>query len=1052
MTDIFISYSRKDIAFARLLHDALKENGFETWIDWQDIPPSADWLQEVYSAIEQTETFIFILSASSALSEICKLEIDHARKNNKRLIPIVINEVDPRQVHPALAALNWIFSRTEDEFQPAIQSLINAIQMDYEWAKAHTRLQMRALEWERAGNDRSFLLRGADLSQAEDWISVAAEKTPEPTLLQTQYIQASRQEETRRQQEQLAIEQKLRQRQRFALWVVGVGLLVAVGLGLLAWVQRNEAVKQSNIRATAEWKAVGEANSRATAEANAVTEAHSRATAEILAVNEANVRATAQVIAEEQRNTAQTGLISALAMGRASSHYDLALLLAGAAYQKMDTFESRRGLFQVLIANPRLQNFLYGHADAVYDLALSPDGLRAASASADGTFILWDAVQRAPVLDPITVNNSPVISVAFSHDSQLLATGHCTQPNPQTGCDEGKVFLWEAADGQPLGEMEGTVWGSPVSLAFSHNGKLLAAGDFAGQIHLWELSSLQRIGEPFRMETGSLLSLAFSPDDTRLLSAVRSMSYNSNNPVNPVSYNGKFRLWDVSSQTSTEQWADSPGAYLLAVAFGQDGSPLGAFDLGNQINIWNLDRLDVQPDVFYGASGFLSTLVFSPDGSRLASGGCSQFKSNGLSCIQGEARLWDVNRMTRIGTPLLGTANYVTSLAWSADGQQLIGNSSVPGGSNSILMWDFSKDLLSNPSPTLPRAESLASSPDGQWMAFASSNEITLVQFNGEPEIFSTYNNHPTRIESLAFHPNGEMLAVSGKDKAIYFISLPEMSLLGEPLGGQEEAAVALAFLDRGDQLVSVAKSGSLSLWDVEQRTMIQQVLPSADPAPEVLALSPDGQVLAGVFCAESSDGSLELQSGCSDVEIRLWDTRSGELLYEPIQSSALQIKVLAFSADSTVLATAGCGQLYSTFECTQGEVRVYEAATGLSLAQPMTDHTEDIRGLAFSPDGKMLASLSEEKNLILWDTSQWLALGQLDSDAGWNPNSQYLMAFSPDSTHLYAASGGLSDWLVSPQLWKESACRIANRELTQAEWQQYLSFEPYRQTCAQLP
>ena len=47
MTDVFISYSRKDIAFARLLHEALIENELETWIDWQDIPPIANWLMEV---------------------------------------------------------------------------------------------------------------------------------------------------------------------------------------------------------------------------------------------------------------------------------------------------------------------------------------------------------------------------------------------------------------------------------------------------------------------------------------------------------------------------------------------------------------------------------------------------------------------------------------------------------------------------------------------------------------------------------------------------------------------------------------------------------------------------------------------------------------------------------------------------------------------------------------------------------------------------------------------------------------------------------------------
>ena len=50
MADIFVSYSRKDIAFARILHQELNARDLETWIDWQDIPPSADWLAEVAPA------------------------------------------------------------------------------------------------------------------------------------------------------------------------------------------------------------------------------------------------------------------------------------------------------------------------------------------------------------------------------------------------------------------------------------------------------------------------------------------------------------------------------------------------------------------------------------------------------------------------------------------------------------------------------------------------------------------------------------------------------------------------------------------------------------------------------------------------------------------------------------------------------------------------------------------------------------------------------------------------------------------------------------------
>jgi len=78
MTDVFISYSRKDIAFARMLNEALIENDLETWIDWQDIPPSTDWLGEVYEAIKGADAFVFVISETSLNSETCGLEINHA--------------------------------------------------------------------------------------------------------------------------------------------------------------------------------------------------------------------------------------------------------------------------------------------------------------------------------------------------------------------------------------------------------------------------------------------------------------------------------------------------------------------------------------------------------------------------------------------------------------------------------------------------------------------------------------------------------------------------------------------------------------------------------------------------------------------------------------------------------------------------------------------------------------------------------------------------------------------------------------------------------------
>ena len=81
MSDVFISYSRRDIDFVRHLFDQLKARDREAWADWQDIPPTADWLAEIYSGIEAANTFLFVISPDSVASEICTLEIEHAVKH-----------------------------------------------------------------------------------------------------------------------------------------------------------------------------------------------------------------------------------------------------------------------------------------------------------------------------------------------------------------------------------------------------------------------------------------------------------------------------------------------------------------------------------------------------------------------------------------------------------------------------------------------------------------------------------------------------------------------------------------------------------------------------------------------------------------------------------------------------------------------------------------------------------------------------------------------------------------------------------------------------------
>ena len=74
MADVFISYSRKDIEFAQRIHQELEARDRQPWVDWQDIPPTSEWLDEVYAGIQAADTFLFIISPDSVVSEICTLE------------------------------------------------------------------------------------------------------------------------------------------------------------------------------------------------------------------------------------------------------------------------------------------------------------------------------------------------------------------------------------------------------------------------------------------------------------------------------------------------------------------------------------------------------------------------------------------------------------------------------------------------------------------------------------------------------------------------------------------------------------------------------------------------------------------------------------------------------------------------------------------------------------------------------------------------------------------------------------------------------------------
>ena len=311
---VFISYSRRDKAFVQKLNDALDNAGVHAWVDWEGIELASDWMATITNAIQGSDAFLFVISPDSVKSKICADELEIALKLNKKLIPVLYREpTRDLPLHERLAATNWVYLRKKDDFDATIPKLVQSINTDLDWVRQHTRMLERALEWERKGRNKSSLLAGSNLEEAERWMTEAAAK-PNRQVVDTQveYIRSSRQAAVRR--------------QRSLLVGVSVALVISILLSFVAVFQADRA-KQS--------------------EANAIANQHIAATQKAVAENNANIAATQKAIAIENENNAKAAANLANAQRSAAlaqiyqsraGELDTSILLAIDSYQRMESF------------------------------------------------------------------------------------------------------------------------------------------------------------------------------------------------------------------------------------------------------------------------------------------------------------------------------------------------------------------------------------------------------------------------------------------------------------------------------------------------------------------------------------------------------------------------------------------------------------------------------------------------------------------------------------------------------------------------------------------
>jgi WD40 repeat protein len=112
-------------------------------------------------------------------------------------------------------------------------------------------------------------------------------------------------------------------------------------------------------------------------------------------------------------------------------------------------------------------------------------------------------------------------------------------------------------------------------------------------------------------------------------------------------------------------------------------------------------------------------------------------------------------------------------------------------------------------------------------------------------------------------------------------------------------------------------------------------------------------------------------------------------------------VRSVAFSPDGRLLASGSCGQRDSRDFCIQGEIKLWDVASGREV-RSLTGHTNWVYSVAFSPDGRLLASGSADETIKLWEVASGSEVRTLSG----HTNTVYSVAFSPDGRLLASGSG----------------------------------------------
>jgi WD40 repeat protein/serine/threonine protein kinase len=364
-----------------------------------------------------------------------------------------------------------------------------------------------------------------------------------------------------------------------------------------------------------------------------------------------------------------------------------------------------------------------------------------------------------------------------------------------------------------------------------------------------------------------------------------------------------------------------------------------------------------EPRTLKGHASGVTSVAFSPDGQRLASGSYDH-----------TVKIWSTATGLDLG-PLKSHAGVVTSVAFSPDGRRLASGSD----DQTVKIWDSAtgQALLTLEGHTKP-VRNVAFSPDGRRLASGSDDQTVRIWDSATGQQLHTLKGHAGIVTSVAFSPDGRRLASGSVDNAAkIWDSTTGQELL--TLKGHTKPVKSVTFSPDGRRLASGSDDQTVKIWDSATGQALLTLMGHAGLVTSV-AFSPDGRRLA---------------SGGHDNAVKIWDGATGQPLVS-LREHPVGVTSVAFGPDGQRLASG-------SFDST---VKIWSSATGQEVVS-LKGHADMVTSVAFSPDGRRLASGSRDNTVKIWDSTTCQELVCLRGHA----KPVQSVAFSPDGRRLASGS-----------------------------------------------